>query len=192
MLARLKCNYYSQYVLKLFQLSSTVIQYTIMYDNEILVIIFELLNKIDHWWYRTGLVYSFFLPFPKRLLRQPSSELRSRAWALRHRIYDFTLYFNHSTRLLVICAFIVAYIEAHGIKHWFIFIFFTQAGVTWGGYLQALRELVDSWPPGAWHWGKLLMLVLGKRHVKYTVNSQSSAGGSSALRFIRGYQIYPK
>lgn len=121
--------------------------------------------------------------------RRPSSELRCRAWALRHRIYDVTLYFNNFKRLLVICAFIVAYIEAHRRKHWFIFIVFTQAGVTWGDYLQALWEQVDKW---AWHWEKLLMLVLEKRHVKYTVNSQSSAVRSSALRFTRGYQIYLK
>lgn len=48
-----------------------------MYDKEILVIIFELLNKIDHWWYRTGLVYLFLLPFQNRLTQQLSSELRS-------------------------------------------------------------------------------------------------------------------
>lgn len=52
-------------------------------------------------------------PLPKSTPpRRPSSELRCRAWALRHRIYDVTLYFNNFTRLLVICAFIVVYIEA--------------------------------------------------------------------------------
>lgn len=35
-------------------------------------------------------------------------------------------------------------------------------------YLQALKKLADNWPTMDEELGKLLLIVLGKRHVKYT------------------------